>query len=58
MILRRGKTIAEKYAEQQEEAKKKKPLTAKQKKKIEQFRQHIIKTSERNGLKIKNAEIR
>ena len=58
MILRRGKTIAERYAEQHEESKRKKPLTAKHKKKIDQFRQRIAETSEKNGLKIKNAEIR
>lgn len=63
MPYKRGKTIAEKYAEQEEQQKAKKgqrtrePLTAEQKKKIEHLRQKVAEMNKasrgRRGVEIR-----
>ncbi len=45
-MIRRGKTLAEKYAEK----KKDKPLTAAQQRKVEQLRQNITRRSRKHDL--------
>lgn len=61
---RRGKTLAEKYAEQEEKRKAKqknqgtrKPLTAAEQKKVEQLRQKVVEMS-RAGRKNSQVETR
>ena len=59
MRIRRGKTIAEKHQEKQNRQEPvQKPLTAAQKRKVEQLRQRVAEMNDKALKKIPGTEIR